>query len=290
MAETAELEIEDEAAGLAAVGEWSSLAEAHEHALVVLAMKLDCWIVEEAGRFAVHADPGRLSAIERELALYREEQAARRERIEPPVFPAGVELALAWVAVLVAVFLWQGRSPGLDDRFCNSSRVLVEGGEWWRPFTSLFLHADPGHLLGNLAIGGTFCVMVAQSVGAWRGWALILAAGTLGNALNAWLRFPADFQSLGASTATFGAVGVLTGAACLRAWRDRSARPLRAVLVPLVTGLIVLGWYGTGGGGEGPEVGRIDVAGHFAGWGFGLLLGVAAAGGRRGRTEGAGER
>lgn len=284
MAETAELEIEDEAAGLAAVGEWASLAEAHEHALVVLAMKLDCWIVEEAGRFAVHADPSRLPAIERELALYREEQAARRERIEPPVFPAGVELALAWVGVLVAVFLWQGRSPGLDDRFCNSSRVLVEGGEWWRPFTSLFLHADPGHLLGNLTIGGTFCVMVAQSVGAWRGWALILAAGTLGNALNAWLRHPADFQSLGASTATFGAVGVLTGAACLRAWRDRSARPLRAVLVPLVTGLIVLGWYGTGGGGEGPEVGRIDVAGHFAGWGFGLLLGVAAAGGRRGRT------
>lgn len=284
MAETAELEIEDEAAGLAAVGEWSSLAEAHEHALVVLAMKLDCWIVEEAGRFAVHADPSCLSAIERELALYREEQAARRERIEPPVFPAGMELALAWVAVLVAVFLWQGRSPGLDDRFCNSSRVLVEGGEWWRPFTSLFLHADPGHLLGNLAIGGTFCVMVAQSVGAWRGWALILAAGTLGNALNAWLRHPADFQSLGASTATFGAVGVLTGAACLRAWRDRSARPLRAVLVPLVTGLIVLGWYGTGGGGEGPEVGRIDVAGHFAGWGFGLLLGIAAAGGRGGRT------
>jgi membrane associated rhomboid family serine protease len=284
MAETAELEIEDEAAGLAAVGEWSSLAEAHEHALVVLAMKLDCWIFEDGGRYAVHADPAGLPAIEREFALYRSEQAARRERIEPPVFPAGVELALAWLAVLVAVFLWQGRSPGLDDRFCNSSRALVEGGEWWRPFTSLFLHADPGHLLGNLAIGGTFCVMVAQSVGAWRGWALILAAGTLGNALNAWLRHPAEFQSLGASTATFGAVGVLTGAACLRAWRDRSARSLRSLLVPLVTGLIVLGWYGTGGGGEGPEVDRIDVAGHFAGWGFGLLLGVAAAGGRRGRT------
>jgi membrane associated rhomboid family serine protease len=148
----------------------------------------------------------------------------------------------------------------------------------------LFLHADPGHLLGNLAIGGTFCVMVAQSVGAWRGWALILVAGTLGNALNAWWRFPADFQSLGASTATFGAVGILTGAACLRAWRDRSARPLRAVLVPLVTGLIVLGWYGTGGG-EGAAVERIDVAGHFAGWTSGLLLGAVVGTMGDGRWE-----
>jgi membrane associated rhomboid family serine protease len=282
MVEAGGWETDDETAGLAAVGEWPSLAEAHEHSLVVLAMKLDCWILEGGGRFAVHADPEQVPAIQREFALYRSEQAARRERIEPPVFPAGVELALAWMAVLVGVFLWQGRVPGLDGRWCNSSRALVEGGEWWRPFSSLFLHADAGHLLGNLAIGGAFCVMVAQSVGAWRGWAMILAAGTLGNALNAWLRFPAEFQSLGASTATFGAVGILTGAACLRAWRGRAARELRVVLVPLVTGLVVLGWYGTGGGTE--EVGRIDIAGHVAGWASGWLLGAAAVGlGRDGR-------
>ncbi|TAE73070.1 MAG: rhomboid family intramembrane serine protease [Verrucomicrobia bacterium] len=265
-------EEEQEAADLVVVGVWSSLAEARDHALVVLAMHLECWIFEQDGCFEIHAERERCGEIRAEFALYGIEQAARREWVEPPVFPAGVEQALGWVAVLLASFWWQGRESGLSEAFCNSSRGLVEGREWWRPLTALFLHADIGHLLGNLAMGGIFGVMVAQSVGAWRGWALILAAGTFGNALNAWLRFPVDFQSLGASTAIFGAVGVLSGAACLRAWRDRSARELRPVLVPLIAGMIVLAWYGTGGGPEDPGWARTDVAGHFAGWLCGLLL------------------
>jgi membrane associated rhomboid family serine protease len=130
--------------------------------------------------------------------------------------------------------------------------------------------------LGNIFIGGIFCVMVAQSVGAWRGWALILAAGTLGNALNAGLRFPAEFLSLGASTATFGAVGILVGTASVAAWRSRSYRELRPVLVPVVIGLVLLGWYGTGGETAADGGGNTDVAGHFAGWASGVLLGGAA--------------
>jgi hypothetical protein len=43
--------------------------------------------------------------------------------------------------------------------------------------------------------------------------------------------------------------------------------------------MILLGWYGTGGevapGGEN----NTDVAGHFAGWASGVLLGGAAAAG-----------
>ena len=279
----------DEAAGLVPVGEWPSLAEAYEHSLVVLAMNLDCWILDGGGRFAIHADPVQVPVILREFELYQAEQSERRERIEPPVFPAGMELALAWAVALLAVFLWQGSDLQLADRFCNSSRALVAGGEWWRPFTSLFLHADAGHLLSNVFLGGIFCVMVSQSVGAWRGWALILAAGTLGNAINAWLRFPAAFLSLGASTATFGAVGVLVGTASVRAWRSRSYRELRPVLVPLVIGLVLLGWYGTGGDAAVNGESNTDVAGHFAGWASGVLLGGAAAaiapggGERRGR-------
>jgi rhomboid protease GluP len=276
---------ENDAPGLVPVGEWSSLAEAHEHSLVVLAMTLECWVLNGGGRYAIHADPSQVPVIRREFELYAAEQSERRERVEPPVFPAGIELALAWAFTLLAVFLWQGRDFLLAGRFCNSSRALVEGGEWWRPFTSLFLHADPGHLLGNIFIGGIFCVMVAQSIGAWRGWALILAAGTLGNALNAWLRFPAEFLSLGASTATFGAVGILVGTASVSAWRSRSYRELRPVLVPVVIGLILLGWYGTGGETTVDGESNTDVAGHFAGWASGVLLGGAAAAGIPGGPE-----
>ena len=260
----------DEPTGLVPVGAWSTLAEAYEHALVVLAMNLECWIEPGAGSFEVLAPPEKVPAIQREFELYAAEQTERQEKVEPPVFPAGAELAMLWIAVLVGTFVWQGRDLALSDRFCNSSLAMIDGGEWWRPFTALFLHADAGHLLGNVAIGGIFCVMVAHSVGAWRGWTLILAAGTLGNALNAWLRYPDSFLSLGASTATFGAVGVLVGVATVHAWKEKSYRQLRAVFLPILIGLIVLGWYGTGGE-------NTDVAGHLLGWAFGAVLGAANA-------------
>jgi membrane associated rhomboid family serine protease len=267
----------DETAGLVPVGEWPSLAEAREHSLVVLAMNLECWIFPGGDRYAVHAEPEQVPVIRREFELYQAEQAERRERVDPPVFPAGMQLAVTWALVLLAVFLWQGRDPQITEQFLNSSRAMVSGGEWWRPFTALFLHGDAGHLLGNVFLGGIFCIMVSHSIGAWRGWALILAAGTLGNAVNAWLRFPADFTSLGASTATFGAVGVLVGTASVRAWRSRSYRELRPVLVPLVIGLVLLGWYGTGGEAATSGESNTDVAGHFAGWASGVLLAGAAA-------------
>ncbi|RYD65438.1 MAG: rhomboid family intramembrane serine protease [Verrucomicrobiaceae bacterium] len=264
---------EEDLPDLVPVGAWPSLGEAQEHALVVLAMNRECWIFPAAGQYAVLAPPAEVPVIHREFALYESEQSERQVRVEPPVFPAGIELALVWALSLLVVFWWQGQDLSVVDRFCNSSKALVEGGEWWRAFTSLFLHADAGHLLSNIGIGGIFCVMVAHTVGAWRGWALILGGGMLGNLVNAWARYPNDFASIGASTATFAAVGVLTGVATLRAWRLHSLRELRPLMVPLLTGLIVLGWYGSGG--EGPDAARTDVAGHVAGWTGGFLLGAA---------------
>jgi membrane associated rhomboid family serine protease len=258
---------------LVPVGAWPSLWEAQEHALVVLAMNQECWIFPAAGQYALLAPPAEAPGIHRVFALYDSEQSERRVRVEPPVFPAGIELALVWALSLLVVFWWQGEEPSLVDRFCNSSQALVQHGEWWRAFTSLFLHADAGHLLSNIGIGGIFCVMVAQTIGAWRGWALILAGGMLGNLVNAWMRYPDGFTSLGASTATFAAVGVLSGVAMVRAWRFHSLRELRPLMAPLLTGLIVLGWWGSGG--DGPDAGRVDVAGHIAGWTGGFLLGAA---------------
>ncbi|NNC88713.1 MAG: rhomboid family intramembrane serine protease, partial [Akkermansiaceae bacterium] len=111
----------------------------------------------------------------------------------------------------------------------------------------------------------------AHSVGPWFGWALILAGGTLGNFLTALSYHPEPFQSVGASTATFGALGILVGLGCYVAWRKRSYRKLAAgVLVPIGAGVAMLGWLGAGG----PQT---DVLGHILGWSVGVVLGCAAA-------------
>ncbi len=251
------------------VGVWDDLGAAHEHALVVLAMELECWIEEVDGGFGVFAAPEHLAAIDAEHALYAAEQAERRQHAELPAVSGGVGLTLLWLAALVGAFLHQDADPDFTERFSNSNLALFEQGEWWRPFTALFLHADAAHLLGNAIMGGLLCVLVVDALGGWRGWLLILAAGTIGNLLTGWLYFPEPHDSIGASTATFGALGILVAIGTYHAWLSRSYRELQPLLVPVAVGLMILGLWGTGGE-------RTDVAGHLFGWLCGVLLGLGA--------------
>ncbi len=142
-------------------------------------------------------------------------------------------------------------------------------GEWWRPFTALFLHADGAHLLGNILFGGVFLLLVIHAFGASRGWLLVLGCGALANAVNAAAHMPDEFRSLGASTATFAGLGILVGHAMRGAWMMRSFHGLRMLFVPLVAGGILLGWFGSGGA----DAHHIDVAGHVIGWCFGVAAG-----------------
>lgn len=259
--------------GLAVVGDFALAAEAQEYALVVLAMNLDCWIKMEAetGRCLILAEVPYALAIQDEFALYTAEQHERVEPIEVPLFKSGAELAILWITSLLVVFGLQGEDPGFTDRFCNSSLAVIDGGEWWRPFTSLFLHGDFNHMIGNIGFGVIFCILVAHTVGPVLGWVLILASGTIGNLLTAGIRYPEQFQSVGASTATFGALGILVGVGAHVAWLARSYRKLGAALVPVGAGVIMLGWFGAGGE-------NTDVAAHVAGFGVGGLLGLVASG------------
>lgn len=233
-------------------------------------MNLDCLITIDEDSYLIHVDPAFALAVTEEFQLYAKEQTQRREEDGGPVFRSGVEMALLWVISLFLVFILQDRDPELSDRFLNSSTALVSDGEFWRPMTALFLHGDLGHLLGNVAFGLIFGILVAATLGALVGWGLILASGFIGNTVNAVLHYPDVFRSLGASTATFGALGLLVGAGIYHGWRNRSYREGLRILLPLFAGLILLAQMGVGG----PEV---DVWGHF--WGFltGVILGIPAA-------------
>ncbi len=253
------------------VARFEDLASAQDHALVVLAMNLDCLItIDEAQSYCLHADPAFEVAIQEEFRLYAMEQLEKREEPIIPVFGSGVELALLWVCVLLFVFIQQGEILDLASRYQNSSIAVIEGGEWYRPFTALFLHADLEHLMGNIVFGLIFSVLAAHSLGPFTAWALILAAGWFGNMANLAWHYPRPFLSLGASTATFGALGLLVGVGMFQGWLSRSYREGLRMFLPLMAGLVLLSQYGAGG----PEV---DVSGHI--WGFlaGVFLGLPAA-------------
>lgn len=264
----------------AEAGRYASAEAGFEHGLVVLAMGREYWLREEGAEDyrllvpaeAAEAARGQLELFDRESAGWppapagaasseRGEQAAKRWR-------GALFLALLWAWAEMAVFAAQQRWPGLTEAAAMDARGVFGRGEWWRPATALFLHADAAHLFSNLA-GGVF--LFATVVSAWgkrRGVALLGLSAIVANLLVAAVYYPAEYFSLGASTAVFAALGLLTGRA-LRAV-VAGARSWRAWLAPAGAGLTLLMLYGAGEG-------RVDVPAHAAGFAAGLAVGVVFA-------------
>ena len=260
---------------LVEVGKYPTLEQAHEHGLVILAMREPCWVapVEPTGGFSLHAEPQAAQQVSQELLAYENEQAIP---LPPPPpaqdffrFPPGWGLYFLWMTSLTLTFLWQADHPWFVDWGASSSTALIDHGDWWRPFTGLFLHADLGHLIGNLLSGLVFGTLLARSIGPLRAWSLILVCGTLGNTITSLLTYPDSFVSIGASTAVFGALGILTGLGLSAMFRIRLHLPWARVVAPLFAGIVLLGWLGGGNHG-----GNTDVLGHVFGFSSGLIAGL----------------
>lgn len=144
----------------------------------------------------------------------------------------------------------------------------LANGEWWRAVTALTLHADPGHLLGNSIFGAGFGLLVGRHLGSGLGWLLILLAGMVGNLLNAALR-PDAFSSIGASTATFAALAIVSGFVWRRGYFQGSN--WRQAFAPIFGGIAMLAFTGVGDE-------NTDLVAHFMGFGAGLVVGLVAAG------------
>ena len=257
------------------VGHYPSLAEAYDHGLVILAMGEACRVSQSdtPGEFVLEAETHSAARIARELEVYGSE-------IEPQVWrqpvasewsrhSPGWRLCGIWLLVLMAVFYWQNEDSSLVGKAASSSVGLIGRGEWWRPFTGLFLHADIGHLVGNLVGGAIFGVLVSRLVGPLLGWTMILASGTLGNIITSALTYPQPFNSIGASTAVFAALGILSGVGIAETLRERARLPWVRIMAPVFAGIILLGWLG---GGHDPQT---DVLGHVFGFSSGLAAGAA---------------
>jgi len=155
---------------------------------------------------------------------------------------------------------WLGLGAG------DSKAILA--GQWWRLATALTLHADAAHMAGNLILGGAFMIPLCREIGTGPGFALALASGLAGNLLKVVVQGPGQ-HFIGASTAVFGAVGVLGAILAARGPRGPTLRGL----VPAGAALMFLAFLGSGS----EEVHNIDLAGHFFGFASGVLLGLAGA-------------
>jgi membrane associated rhomboid family serine protease len=169
--------------------------------------------------------------------------------------------------LLTAFYLWLGPYDHADPllRGAAMDAGSIADGETWRLVTALTVHSGVVHLVGNvlclLWLGHAACAVFGGGVS----WVLVLSAGIAGNYVACRFRGP-QYVSVGASTACFGALGVLTAYRLIhnvrRAGVARSVRD--RMWLPLGAGLALLALLGTGVGS--------DVGAHLFGFLCGLLL------------------
>jgi membrane associated rhomboid family serine protease len=258
---------------------YPGLPEVQKHALVVLAMQRPCWVLPSGSGYALAVAAADLDAVGRELAEFdrEESQGPPRDPVEVHWSGApGLGISLLLALALFFVFVLQQEHPKLVEFGANSSLATIDGGQWWRPFTSLFLHGDINHVLGNMLSGVCFLTLLIHATGRRLGLALAGLSGVAGNIISAWMHYPEPFRAIGASTAVFGALGTLTGIGVVDAVAGRGRAA--ALIIPLIGGVTMLAWTGTGGL-------RTDLASHFAGFGVGFLLGLVTGMLRLRRSE-----
>ncbi len=206
----------------------------------------------------------------RALEVMKEYFSENRAVLPFPERPAQVTSTIIASGLVVAAALLlchvllqrSGDFQNIVDRFGASARDILNG-DFYRAVTSLMLHADAVHLLGNMAGIVLFGVAVCAVTGWGVGWLLILMSGVFGNLVNAFM-YASGHVSIGASTAVFGAVGILSGYQFERKRHTRRGRLM--AWLPLAGGLALLGLLGSEGI-------RTDLAAHLFGFFSGIVMG-----------------
>lgn len=260
-------------------------ARSRELSVVLLAKNVTHWTEEGPDGVAVYVPAEEEDLALEQLAAYtREQREQRQEEQREQRLAVPEDRRAAWPGLLAVGLLMAGvhwlRMQG-GEKFATAwSRDGVEifrEGEWWRPFTALWVHADMGHLLSNLSFGALLGWFVLKAYGVGWGWVWIFVSGVLANVAVAAAFWPERFAGVGASTAVFATVGLLVAHGV--AWASgRGLRRHRSWLVPLGGGLALLGLFGSGG-----ESADVDVAAHLFGFGAGLAVGAAVSWAQRRR-------
>ena len=200
---------------------------------VLSAAEFDYGLSRADDGWVIHVPPSQSGAAQAEIAAYEADSRNWRPAVPAPIYswqpPHHTTAALWGVVLLAAFYVWFGpydaHSP--IHRATGADAEAILAGEWWRPITALTLHSGFVHLAGNVAILLFLGHVVCSQFGGGLGWTLMLGAGIAGNVAVAWL-VRSGHISYGASTAGFGAIGILVARQTVetfRRWREWRSIP-----------------------------------------------------------------
>jgi rhomboid protease GluP len=242
--------------------------KAEEWALVLSASSIPHQIDRQGGEWVIHVNKLDLARSKEIMDEYEKEN--RGWSAKPVAKPLYKKTFSGFaVGLLLLGFYWFIKSDNSWPMWFqagNASAEHIMRGELWRASTALFLHADNLHILSNVISCVIFCSVVCRLYGLGLGWTLILISGIAGNLLTAFF-YRSGHYSVGASTAIFGAVGLI-GAWRFVFWRNHPFSGKKAWIY-LVVVLTLLGVLGVGK--------NADIVAHLFGGISGCVLGVLAA-------------
>jgi membrane associated rhomboid family serine protease len=239
-----------------------------EFSLVLEARGIDHEVHESEGSWVLIVPSSLLDRACEEIRRYSAERRVPRATpsyVEP--HPGSALGASVYVAILLLVSYCAGSQLFGLDWLSLGSLDAGAGRQWWRAITALTLHLDQEHLLGNVLFGVLGGIAASRLLGAGVAWVSILGAATLAN-FTEMLIAPSTHHAVGASTAVFAALGLLTGMAWQQGLSARERTWYR--LAPLIAGISLLTLLGAGRE-------HVDVLGHGLGFLFGVGFGWTLA-------------
>lgn len=247
------------------------------YALVLAAARIDYRFHKMSWGWSLEVPESEADHAWDEIERFLQENPPVPEPFEPQAAASrtltGIVAALMLLAFHVATTRHGTHEAFIFQAGASAEHILK--GEYWRTVTALTLHSDAKHLAGNMLAIAVFGTLLCKRIGYGAAWLMITLAGAGGNLLNAWLH-QAQHLSIGASTAVFGAVGLLGGIGIPQA--SRGPRPgifgprfsrSGSWLLPLGAALGLLAVLGSDA--------QTDLGAHLFGCLCGLVLGALYA-------------
>lgn len=244
-----------------------SRQEIELYCLVLEARRISCLITSSHdGLYHLVVAPNDLGRAQAELDAYIQENSNW-----PPAVPRVTTVPGSWeptvfiIGSLLILYAITGewRQDSLwFDRGAGDAQAILDDGEWYRLLTSLTLHADLSHLIGNCIVGGFVLYHYLGLVGYGVGSFAVLTSAVAATLANIILR-GGNHYFVGFSTAVFATIGLLAAYQIVN--RRKILSP--GAVAPLLAALALLGMLGGSGV-------RTDLGAHL----FGLLAGIGGGG------------
>lgn len=241
---------------------------ASEAGLVLTAMDINNTIIETPQGFTVMvAEEDQAMAHWQLTAYWTENRQPAEKPVDAETVDSGWLGVMGYLLVIWSIPALQSFSGADLGKPGRLDSALVQAGELWRPITALTLHADIAHILSNSFFGALFGLFVGRYLGSGYGWLLVLGSAAVANLTNALLQ-PEGFRAIGASTATFAALGLVPAFGWRRGYfRGRGAR---RGFAPIFGAIALFSFTGFG-------TDNTDVLGHLFGFVYGLVTGLLVA-------------